>query len=127
MVAGPFKIKSPRIENSVLESLRASLKKEIPSEIKDLLLESQRELLKLPKPKTGESRDRENELVSERGPRNFYTQTKIVRLNNPQNCQSRKNIIFQPFQAIEFCGYWSPSFHCFGIGLLTLCVGLLIG
>ena len=39
-VAGPSRPKSPRIENSLLESLRASLKEEITSEIKNLLAES---------------------------------------------------------------------------------------
>ena len=42
--AGPSKLKSPRIENSLLESLRASLKEEITSEIKNLLIESQKEM-----------------------------------------------------------------------------------
>ena len=41
-VAGASKPKSPRIENSLLESLRASLKEEITSEIKNLLIESQK-------------------------------------------------------------------------------------
>ena len=50
-----------RDENSTLESLRASLKEEISSEIKSLLLESQRELLKLLKPKTGENTRDEGE------------------------------------------------------------------
>ena len=50
--AGPSKPKSPRIENSLLESLRASLKEEITSEIKNLLIESQKEMLKLLKPET---------------------------------------------------------------------------
>ena len=40
-VACPSRPKSPRIENSFLESLRASLKEEITSEIKNLLIESQ--------------------------------------------------------------------------------------
>ena len=53
-VAGPSRPKSPRIENSLLESLRASLKEEITSEIQSLLMESQKEMLKLLKPKTGE-------------------------------------------------------------------------
>ena len=35
-VVGPSKPKSPRVENSVLESLRVSLKEEITSEIKNL-------------------------------------------------------------------------------------------
>ena len=47
VVAGPSKPKSPRVENSVLESLRVSLKEEITSEIKSLPMESQREMLKL--------------------------------------------------------------------------------
>ena len=36
-VAGPSRQKSPRIENSFLENLRASLKEKITSEIKNLL------------------------------------------------------------------------------------------
>ena len=36
MIAGPSNANSPRIENSILESLRASLKEEITSEIKIL-------------------------------------------------------------------------------------------
>ena len=51
-VAGPSKPKSPRVENSILESLRVSLKEEIISEIKGLLAESQREMLKLLRPET---------------------------------------------------------------------------
>ena len=53
--AGPSKPKSPRIENSLLESLRASLKEEITSEIKNLLIESQKEMMKLLKPETREN------------------------------------------------------------------------
>ena len=37
-VAGPSKPRSPRIEGSLLGSLRASLKEEITSEIKNLLV-----------------------------------------------------------------------------------------
>ena len=51
-VTGPSKDKSHRIKNSPLENLRNSLKEEITSEIKGLLLEPQRELLKLLKQKT---------------------------------------------------------------------------
>ena len=52
-VAGPSsKPKSPRVEGSFLRSLRASLKEEITSEIKNLLVESQREILRLLKPET---------------------------------------------------------------------------
>ena len=46
--------KSPRIKNSVLESLRASLREEITSEIKALLIDYQKMMMLL-KPKTGES------------------------------------------------------------------------
>ena len=53
-VAGPSRPKSPRVENSILESLRVSLKEEITSEIKNLLIESQKEMLKLLKPETRE-------------------------------------------------------------------------
>ena len=49
-VAGPSGPKSPRISNSLLENLRASLNEEITSEIKNLLIESQKEMLKLLKP-----------------------------------------------------------------------------
>ena len=38
-IVGPSKPKSRRIENSFLESLRASLKEEITSKIKNLLVE----------------------------------------------------------------------------------------
>ena len=39
-IAGPFSAKTPRIENSVLEGLRVSLKEEITSKIRSLLAES---------------------------------------------------------------------------------------
>ena len=54
-VAGPSRPKSPRVENSLLESLRASLEEELTSEIKNLLMESQKEMLKLLKPETKEN------------------------------------------------------------------------
>ena len=54
-VVGPSRPKSPRIENSLLEGLRASLKEEITSEIKYLLIESQKEMLKLLRPETREN------------------------------------------------------------------------
>ena len=84
-VAGPFRPKSRRIENSLLESLRTSLNEEITSEIKNLLIESQKEMLELLKPKTGENiRDNLDE-ETENETRNFYTPTKSVRLNSTQN------------------------------------------
>ena len=54
-MAGPSKPKSPRTEGSLLESIRASLKEEITSEIKSLLVESQREMLRLLEPETREN------------------------------------------------------------------------
>ena len=54
-MAGPSRPKSPRVEHIFLESLRASLKEEITSEIKNRLLESQKEMLKLLRPGTGEN------------------------------------------------------------------------
>ena len=84
-VAGPSKPKSPRIENSLLESLRASLKEEITSEIKNLLIESQKEMLKLLKPETrGIIRENTEEEIEEET-RSFYTPTKSVRISSTQN------------------------------------------
>ena len=97
-VAGPSKPKSPRIENSLLENLRASLKEEITSEIKNLLIESQKEMLKLLKPETrGNIRENTEEEVEEET-RSFYTPTKSVRISSIQNdpiiCRNnRYNII----------------------------------
>ena len=84
-VAGPSNPKSPRVENSLLESLRASLKEEITSEIKNLLVESQKEMLKLLKPEIrGNTRENTEEEVEEET-RNFYTPTKSVRISSTQN------------------------------------------
>ena len=84
-VAGPSRPKSPRIENSLLESLRASLKEEITLEIKTLLIESQKEMLKLLKPETkGIVRENTEEEVEEET-RSFYTPTKSVRISSVQN------------------------------------------
>ena len=85
VVAGPSRPKSPRIENSLLESLRASLKEEITLEIKTLLIESQKEMLKLLKPETkGIIRENTEEEVEEET-RSFYTPTKSVRISSTQN------------------------------------------
>ena len=85
VVPCPLRAKSPRVENSVLESLKASLKEEIISEIKCLLLESQRELLKLLKSKTGENVREEDKNILEDESRSFYTPTRSVRINSNQN------------------------------------------
>ena len=84
-LAGPSRPKPPRIENSFLENLRASLKEEINSEIKNLLIQSQKEMLELLKPKTRENiRDNFDE-ETENESRSFYTPTKSVRINSTQN------------------------------------------
>ena len=84
-VAGPSRPKSPRIENSLFESLRTSLKEEITSEIKNLLVESQKEMLKLLKPETrGNIRENTEEEVEEET-RSFFTPTKSVRISSTQN------------------------------------------
>ena len=84
-VAGPSRPKSPRIGNSLLESLRVSLKEEITSEIKNLLIESQKETLKLLKPETrGIIRENTEEEIEEET-RSFYTPTKSVRISSTQN------------------------------------------
>ena len=93
-VAGPSKPKSPRIEGSFLESLRASLKQEITSETKNLLVESQREMIRLLKPETRKN-VRENVEEKENETRSFYTPTKSVRINSTQNndpCSSRNMV-----------------------------------
>ena len=93
-VAGPSKPKSPRIEGSLLESLRASLKEEITSEIRNLLVESQKEMLRFLKPETRVNTRENAEEVAENETRSFYTPTKSVRNNSTQNndpCSSRNS------------------------------------
>ena len=79
--------------------MRASSKEEITSEIKSLLIESQKEMLKLLKPKTGE-RVRENiEEETEIETRSSYAPTKSVRIistqNNDPNVSRNKPIRFK--------------------------------
>ena len=101
-VAGSSSAKSPRIENSVLEGLRTSLKEEITSEIKGLLAESQKELLKLLKSKPNESIREQGDNALENEPREFFTPTRSVRIssilnNDPNishnNVRSNKTIL----------------------------------
>ena len=82
---GPSRPKSPRIENSFLESLRASLKEEIPCQIESHLVESQGEMLKLLKHKTGKKVEDNFEEETENETRNFYAPTRCVRMNSTQN------------------------------------------
>ena len=94
-IAGPSSVKSPRMENGFLENLKASLKEEITSEIKNLLVESQKEMLRLLKLKTAEN-VRENAVEEpENETRSFYTPTKSVRINSTHDddpSTSRKTI-----------------------------------
>ena len=85
VVAGPSRPKSPRFKNGFLESLRASLEAEITSEIRNLLVESQREMLKLLKPETRENIRENIGEETKYETRSFYTPTKSVRINSTQN------------------------------------------
>ena len=84
-VTGPSRPKSPRIENGLLENLRVSLKEEITSEIKNLLIESQKEMLKLLKPETRENARDNFDEETENETKSFYTPTKSIRINSTQN------------------------------------------
>ena len=84
-VAGPPEDKSARIENSILENLRASLKEEITSEIKSLLLESQREMVKILKPETNKNVKEQEGNVLENAPREVYSPTKSIRCKHCLN------------------------------------------
>ena len=84
-LAGPSRPKSPRIDNIVLENLRTTLREEITSEVKNLLIESQKELLKLLKPETRENIRENVDDETENETRSFYTPTKTVRINSTQN------------------------------------------
>ena len=89
---GPSRAKSPRVESSVLKSLKTSLKDEITSELRSLLADSQKEILKLLKAKTNTNVREEPDEDTENETRSFYTPTKSVRINSTQNndpCSSR--------------------------------------
>ena len=83
IVAGPSKPKFPRIEGSFLERLKASLKEEITSEIKNLLCESPKEMLKLLKPEIRENIKENTKEETENETRNFYTPTKLYSKQRP--------------------------------------------
>ena len=91
-VVGPSKPKSPRVENSALESLRVSLKEEITSEIKNFLMESQRKMLKLLRSETGENVKNSTKDKTENKARNFHTPTKTVRFNSTSNHDSDTHV-----------------------------------
>ena len=91
VIAGPFRAMSPRMENS-FGNLRASSKEEITSEIKGLLIESRNKLLKVLKPKIGESTREKNEDTTEEDSGSFYSITRSVKINpilNNDPCTSR--------------------------------------
>ena len=88
VVTDPSKPKSPRVENSVLESLRVSLKEEITSEIKSLLMESQRKMLKLLRSETGDNVRNSTGDETENGTRSFHTPTKQYGSNSTSNHDS---------------------------------------
>ena len=81
-IAGPCNGKSPRIENGFLKNLRASLKEEITSEIKNLLVKSQKDKLRLLKPETENLGDNADEEL-ENETRSFYTPTNYYDKFNP--------------------------------------------
>ena len=113
-VTGPSRPKSPRIENGLLENLRVSLKEEITSEIKNLLIESQKEMLKLLKPETRENARDNFDEETENEIKSFYTPTKSVRINSTQNdpnvCRNIPNEFFftkrSPFRFFDILQQW---------------------
>ena len=84
LIAGHSNPKSPRTENSFIESLRISLKDGITSEIKTLPAESQKEMLSLLKSRANANSREEPENET----RSFFTPTKPVRLNSTHNNNS---------------------------------------
>ena len=68
------------------------MKEEITSAIKNLLLESQREMLNLLRPKTGESVRNSTVDEAEIETRSFHTPTKTVRINSTQNNGNDTNV-----------------------------------
>ena len=105
VVTAPSKPKFPRVENSVLESLRVSLKEEITSEIKSLLMESQREMLKLLRSETGENVRNSTIDETENERRSFHTPTKPVRINSTSNHDSYTYVSRNTNRAIRLKKY----------------------
>ena len=84
-IAAPLSAKSPKVENNFVESLRTSLKEEIVSEIKNLIIESQKEMYKSLRPKTGKNGRENIDEEPEYETRSSHTPTKSVRINSTQN------------------------------------------
>ena len=94
-VAGSSNPQSPRIQNSIIKNLRSSLKDKITSEIKNLLAESQKEMLSLLKSRANANPREEPENEPENETRSFSTPTKPIRINSTQNndpCNSRNMV-----------------------------------
>ena len=71
LIAGPSRPKSPRVEGNLLEKFRASLKEEINSEIKTLIIEFQKELMKLLKHESEENSNKNVEISQGNETREF--------------------------------------------------------
>ena len=127
-VAGPSRSKSPRIENNYLENLRASLKEEITSEIKTLLIESQKEMLKLLKPEIRENAGDNIDEEMENETRSFHTPTRSVRTNSTQNdaniCRNTPSTVFGTMRLIgdqkKFENFSKISDFCFHFFLMRV-------
>ena len=85
LVAGSARANSPKIEPGTFESSRDSLREEITSEIKGLLMETEREFLRTVGPKTKPNENEENEQDIESKSRNFDTLTTSVTISSTQN------------------------------------------
>ena len=115
-MTAPSRAKYPRVENSSLEGLRASLKEEITSEVQNLFAESQRELLQMLKTKTSEYVDEEEETILENETRSFYTPTESVRINSTQPTTHVQVVTvsaskkFSKFQFHSNCVWPSPCY-----------------
>ena len=109
-VAGPSRPKSQIIEGSLLEVLGASLKEEITSEIKNLPVESQKEILRLLRPETRGNVRESAEEETDNETRNFYTPTKLVRINSTQNndpCSTRNSICLFGIKRKSNCKFYN--------------------
>ena len=83
MSTGPSCPNSTGVENSELERLKPFLKEEITSEIKILLVESQKQLLRLLK---AENKENPSEILdSTLETEEFHTSKKTVRIRGTQN------------------------------------------
>ena len=99
-----LKSKSHRIENSLLESLRASLKDEITSDIKSLLVEYQKKMLKLLKPKTGENTRENIEEETEMKLGDFTPPRDLLESTQPKTT-TRTRVVTETFAIIKILNF----------------------